>query len=174
MLTAPETNDGRYFMGDVIDIKTPNNKPRRLTAKQELFASELVNGVGLEDGLPLSQAEAYRRAYSCGSSSDSTIWREASKLCRNPLVTARVSELRGVKDGLELASGLSQRDWIISQLTSMASDEDIPPASRVRSLELLGKHTSLWTGQVSVVQPDADALKTQLSARLEELLTVNK
>ena len=159
-------------MGDVIDIKAPTNKPRRLTAKQELFASELVNGVG-EDGLPLSQAEAYRRAYSCGSSSDSTIWREASKLCRNPLVTARVSELRGVKDGLELASGLSQRDWIISQLTAMASDEDIPPASRVRSLELLGKHSSLWTDQV-VVQRDSDALKTQLSARLEELLTVNK
>lgn len=57
-----------------------------LTAKQEKFALNIFNG--------MNQADAYRDAYPKQRMSDKTIWESASKLMKNPKVTARIAELR--------------------------------------------------------------------------------
>ena len=57
-----------------------------LTAKQEQFAKNIVEG--------MSQADAYRNAYPNQNMSDKTIWECASKLLKNPKVSTRVAELR--------------------------------------------------------------------------------
>ena len=57
-----------------------------LTPKQELFVQNIIQG--------MSQADAYRGAYSCKNQSDKTIWENASRLANNSKVQARLKELR--------------------------------------------------------------------------------
>ena len=57
-----------------------------LTAKQENFVKNIIDG--------MSQADAYRSAYSSKSMSDNAIYREASLLMSNPKITQRLNELR--------------------------------------------------------------------------------
>ena len=57
-----------------------------LTAKQEAFAQAIASG--------LTQADAYRSAYSAAKQNDTTLWANASRMAANTLVVARVAELR--------------------------------------------------------------------------------
>lgn len=57
-----------------------------LTAKQEAFAQAIVSGK--------SQADAYRGAYDAGRMKPATIQNNASSLCKNSEVAARIAELR--------------------------------------------------------------------------------
>ena len=57
-----------------------------LTSKQESFCHAIVSG--------MSQADAYRAAFSAGKMKAETIQEEASRLMANPKVSARVVELR--------------------------------------------------------------------------------
>ena len=57
-----------------------------LTSKQQAFAQAIVSG--------MSQADAYRAAFSAGKMKAETIQEEASRLMANPKVSARVVELR--------------------------------------------------------------------------------
>ena len=57
-----------------------------LTAKQEKFVQCIIDG--------MSQADAYRAAYSTRNMSDNAIYREASLLMSNPKIAQRLKELR--------------------------------------------------------------------------------
>lgn len=57
-----------------------------LTAKQEKFVHNIIDG--------MSQADAYRNAYSAENMSDNAIYREASLLMANPNIAQRVKEIR--------------------------------------------------------------------------------
>lgn len=67
----------------------------RLTSKQEKFAVELAAGVD-DNNQPISQAEAYRRAFDCLNMTDKSIHETASKLASNPKIASRIKELRDV------------------------------------------------------------------------------
>lgn len=58
-----------------------------LTAKQEKFVQNLIKG--------MSQAEAYRGAYSTKNMSDNAVNVEACRLLQNPKVALKYEELRG-------------------------------------------------------------------------------
>jgi hypothetical protein len=58
----------------------------KLTAKQELFAQCIADGMG--------QADAYRTAYDAEGMKDSTIYSKASVLMSDGKVAARVAELK--------------------------------------------------------------------------------
>lgn len=57
-----------------------------LTAKQEAFCQAIVSG--------MSQADAYRAAYSAGSMKPETVQKRASELMRNGEVAGRVAAIR--------------------------------------------------------------------------------
>lgn len=57
-----------------------------LTAKQEAFVKNIIDG--------MSQADAYRSAYSTKNMSDNAIYREASVMMNNPNIAQRLKELR--------------------------------------------------------------------------------
>lgn len=65
----------------------------KLTAKQEKFAVELATGVD-ENDQPISQAEAYRRAFNAVKMTDKSIWEKASELANRVKVAERVKLLR--------------------------------------------------------------------------------
>lgn len=150
-------------MGDVVDLKQA-----KLTAKQMKFCEEVVYGLD-DDGKPLSQSEAYRRAYST-TGSDKTVWINACKLMANAKVALRVKQLRAQKEVATQASSLSERDYVLQNLKAIIENADENASARVRGLELLGKHLSLWTDTVEVKQTNADELKQELATRLDGLL----
>jgi predicted Ser/Thr protein kinase len=57
-----------------------------LTAKQEAFAQCIADG--------MTQADAYRTAYSAANATDKTVWEKAARLMAEGKVRARVDELR--------------------------------------------------------------------------------
>ena len=152
-------------MGEVVDLKQV-----KLTPKQMKFAEEVVYGLD-SDGKPLSQSEAYRRVYSVKGSSDKVVWVESCKLAANPKVAAMITRLRQQKEVATQASSLSERDWVLQNLKAIIENPDENASARVRGLELIGKHLSLWTDTVQVNSTSsADELKQQLATRLDDLL----
>ncbi len=77
---------------------------KKLTDKRENF-SQLVVSCG-------SASEAYRTAFDVSEGTkDSTVWSEASRLMADPLVAARIEEIRQeAKKAHKI-----DRDWIINQ-----------------------------------------------------------
>jgi phage terminase small subunit len=61
-------------------------KERKLTNKQERFCHEVIRQP--------DAAKAYRAAYDTKNMKIETIWNQASKMLRKPLVAARVAELK--------------------------------------------------------------------------------
>ena len=152
-------------MGEVIKIKSGKSK---LTNKQMKFCQELVYGVD-DEGKPLSQSEAYRRSYNT-KGTDKTVWMDSSKLIKNPRVTLMIKELRDQKQVSTQASLLSDRDYVLQNIKKIIENPEENASARVRGLELLGKHHSLWTDTVELKQTNADELKQQLATRLDDLL----
>ena len=147
--------------------KRKRRKRRALTAKQEGFVRGLIKG--------LSQADAYRAAYQCDAMGSHAIHCEASLLASHPEVTQRLLAHETSMERSVLTSALTRRRWIIERLEAEAVDMDQgSPASRVRSLELLGKDSSvkLWSDVVETVAAEAspDEVRAQLEHRLTALL----
>lgn len=79
-----------------------------LTKKQEDFINSYM-----ETG---NASEAYRRAYSCDNSKESTINRQAHELLKNPNITARVKALQ---DDLKEHSDI-KKNAILEELSAIA------------------------------------------------------
>jgi hypothetical protein len=152
--------------------EAPKRKRRALTAKQEAFVKALTSGG--PDGNGMTQADAYKAAYDCGNMSDAAIYTEGWKLCtQHPEITRRILSQQAVMAKAALSSALTRRRWIIERLEAEAVDMEAgSPASRVRSLELLGKTERLWTDVLETVTADAspDEVRRELEARLTALL----
>jgi hypothetical protein len=65
---------------------------------------------------------------------------------------------------------LSERDYVLHHIRKIIENSSENASARVRGLELLGKHHSLWTDTVELKQTNADELKQQLATRLDDLL----
>jgi len=60
-------------------------------------------------------------------------------------------------------------DWIIQRLQEEATDESNPPASRVRSLEVLGKIGGLFKDHIKVeAYRSPDEIQKDLMEKLEK------
>ena len=151
--------------------KRKRRKRRPLTAKQEAFLAALIRGA--------NQADAYREAYDCEAMGSHAIHCEASLLASHPEVTARLLAHQASIERAAVSSALTRRRWIIERLEAEAVDMEAgSPASRVRSLELLGKDSEvrMWTDVLETVTADAspEDVRQQLEARLTALLGTAK
>lgn len=108
---------------------------RRLTAKQAKFAEELARGS--------SKAGAYRAAYDVRKMSPMHTSAEGQKLAKHPLVARQIEALRLAQEAKKHATPAALRQLVVERLTAHAIDEEIPPAQRLRALELLGKITEV-------------------------------
>ena len=80
----------------------------KLTAKQELFAQCIADG--------MKQADAFRKAYDAQKMQPSTIWEKASRISSDSKVSARIAEL---KEALQ-AKGLWTRQKSVEALSDIA------------------------------------------------------
>jgi hypothetical protein len=144
-------------------------KRRTLTAKQERFVQALTKGG--PDGKGMSQADAYRAAYSADRMSSHAVHCEASLLAAHPEVTARVAVHRAAVERSTLTHGLTRRRWIVERLEHEAKTAG--DAGRIRALELLGKTESLFTDRIEQVESDRspDEVREELEQRLLKLVS---
>lgn len=98
-----------------------------LTAKQEKFVQGIIEG--------MSQADAYRSAYSCKNMSDNAIYVNASKLMADDKIALRVQELRERLVKPSIMSAQQRLEWLTSVITS---DEE-STADKLKAADLMNK-----------------------------------
>ena len=129
-----------------------------MTPKQKKFTEVFVNGT--------SQSQAYRTAYYTQNMSQKTVWEESSRLRKHPKVAARIIELEVEKEARRRMQALSREDRVLKELEEIAY-RDGPISSRLRALELLGKHIGLFKTKELPVIPD---LKKRLLLTFKDAL----
>ena len=149
---------------NVIGIR---DKQDKLTSKQEAFVRQVLAGDDL--------STAYRKAYEASKMSSASINREAHRLSNNPKITPRLKRGMEVREVSAQSSYHSLRHSVIERLDLMANDRDASDSSRVRSLELIGKHVGLFTDQVSITSDQStEELQEELTTKIAELLDLDQ
>lgn len=125
-----------------------------LTPKQEKFVQGIIDG--------LSQADAYRSAYSTNNTSDKTVWENASRLMNNPKVTARIQEIRNemmkpsimsAQERLELLSRMArgeEPERVVEYRDGERVEIELPASLKTRreAIETMNKMTGEYVQKV--------------------------
>ena len=107
-----------------------------LTAKQELFVQKIIEG--------MSQADAYRSAYSCKNMSDNAIYVNASKLASDAKVALRLKELRGELAKPSIMSAQERLEW----LTQLIQSEEETTSDKLKATDIMNKMTGEYVTKV--------------------------
>ena len=133
------------------------------TIKQKKFAQAVADGASL--------ADAYRSSYDVSNSSKTTIQVNASKLAATANVLPLIEAAKARNDrGNERSLG-NRRRWILDKLINEAEDPENPAASRVKSLELLGKLAGMFDSERERSEKREHATEQQLEAELLQRLS---
>jgi hypothetical protein len=134
-----------------------------LTAKQEAFAQEVAKGSTL--------ADAYRSAYDAERMKPSSVWNNASQLMQRTQVAHRVEAIQQAMEQSSLHDSARLKRLVLERLHVEATKEENSDASRVRSLELLGKTVAMFSDRVEQVESSRSAseIEQELINRLAEL-----
>ncbi len=98
-----------------------------LTAKQEKFVQGIIEG--------MSQADAYRSAYSTSNMSDNAIYREASVLMNNPNISQRLTELREQMMKPTIMTAQERLEW----LTGIILSDEVMIADKLKASDQMNK-----------------------------------
>ena len=156
-LTKKEIAEGMKAVPiETIILGAQSKQGIKLTKKQKAFAEQVV-ATG-------NKTEAYRRAYNTKGKRE-TAGVEASKLSRSPNVATYITALEAQKEVEEYLLPPRLRAMAIHKLSSMALNDDLPPAQQLKALELVGKMTevALFTERRELVHTmDSTTLKSKL------------
>ena len=120
-----------------------------LTPKQELFVQNIIQG--------MSQADAYRSAYSSKNMSDKTIHEAASRLMADSKISARVEELRRQLAKETIMSAQKRMEW----LTGVIQSENESTTDKLRAIDLMNKMSGEY------VQKIAAEVQTETTINIE-------
>ncbi len=107
-----------------------------LTANQEKFVQGIIQG--------MTQADAYRFAYSCKKMSDNAIYVNASKLAADTKVALRLKELREQLAKPSIMSAQERLEW----LTDLVQDKITPTDHKLRAVDIMNKMTGEYVQKV--------------------------
>ena len=117
-------------------------------------------------------SDAYRQAYNTSNMKPATVNREAHTLMSNPKITTRVEALQRAKDRAVVASGLSDRELVLTKLRHFMDHAEPSDGPKIRAAALLGKSVGLFRDVQVQEQPRiADEIREELEKRLAEYLT---
>ena len=143
-------------------------KDTPLTLKQRAFVNEIVKGkLG-------SYKEAYAKVYDVTLTKAGKVPKwvevEASKLVANPKIALSLHKAIERREHSVTASALRTRNYVIERLYK-ESKESESDASRVRSLELLGKTVAMFSDVLEERSArDREEIERDIEAKLEQLL----
>ena len=142
-------------------------KKSKLTTKQRGFIKDVAMGE--------TKAQAYRNNYNT-KASPKVVGTDASKLASNPVISLEVEAFKVALSAMEYHKGNQLKAFIMHQLTLHSLNEDNPPASRIRSLELLGKtyDVGLFVDRKEITTiKDSQDTKARLLEQLAQALQKN-
>lgn len=122
-----------------------------LTPKQEEFVKNIIEG--------MTQADAYRSAYSCKNMSDNAIYREASLLVENPKVAQRLKELREQLAKPSIMTAQERLEW----LTGLIADNDVAIGDKLKAADIMNKMQGEYTQKVQAEVTNAVNINIELS-----------
>jgi phage terminase small subunit len=122
-----------------------------LTPKQEQFAQSIVAG--------MSQADAYRSAYSTKRMADKTIWENASRLMADSKVKARVQELRDRISTESIMTAQKRLEWLSNAIQS----EDVATNDKLKAIDLMNKMQGEYVQKVQAEVTNAISINIELS-----------
>lgn len=122
-----------------------------LTPKQEAFVQNIIQG--------MSQADAYRSAYSSKKMSDNAIYREASLLMSNPKVAQRLSELREQLAKPSIMSAQERLEW----LTGLIQSKEESTSDKLRAADIMNKMQGEYVQKVEAEVKNAVNISIELS-----------
>ena len=135
-----------------------------LTTKQRKFAREVAKGS--------TKADAYRAAYDV--TSQRTLNVEPYMLARDPRIAKEIEAYTLAIEAEKHRTPTALRALVIQQLTEHALDKDIPPAQRIKALQLLGTVAEVGAfvelKQVRTISSSEDA-RARVMQELRGLLT---
>ena len=136
-----------------------------LTPSQRTFAKEVARGQ--------KKSNAYREAYP-NAKSPNTLNREPYMLMRDPRIIKEVEAYTLALEAEKHRTPAALRSLVIQQLTEHALDKDIPPAQRIKALQLLGTVAEVGAfvelKQVRTITSSDDA-RARVMSELRGLLT---
>lgn len=83
----------------------------------------------------MSQADAYRSAYSVKDMSDNAIYREASLLMNNPKVSQRLNELRNQMMKSSIMSAQKRLEW----LSNLIANDEEGTSDKLKAIDIMNK-----------------------------------
>lgn len=162
----------------LVDGSLVQQRDVKLTAKQAGFIRAVMGKDA--NGKPNTLSQAYRDNYDCSNMTDKTVHEKASKLAAQDKIAARLRALEQQKDQTALRTAHSRLEFILERLEmeALGQGDDTNAASRVRSLELLGKLAhgggSLFQERIATEDTrDSGAIREELEQRLSRLLSGN-
>jgi len=137
----------------------------KLTPKQERFAQLVAGGS--------SQADAYREAFN-SKGKDSTVHSEASRLMKDPKISARVDALIALKERAIQRKAVSDRELVVGKLRRWVEDGidpttgDEPTNAQLAAAQLLGRTVALFSDKqvVEKVERSPDEIAAEIERRL--------
>ena len=121
-----------------------------LTPKQEVFVQKIVEG--------MTQADAYRSAYSTKNMSDKTIHEAASRLMADSKISARVSELREQIDTRAIMTAQERLEWLTGIING---EEDIN--AKLKAIDIMNKMQGEYVQKVEAEVKNAVNINIELS-----------
>lgn len=121
-----------------------------LTAKQELFVQKIIEG--------MSQADAYRSAYSCKNMTDNSIYVNASKLVADAKVAQRLKELREQLAKPSIMSAQERLEW----LTQLIKSENESTTDKLRATDIMNKMQGEYVQKVETEFKNAVSINIEL------------
>jgi phage terminase small subunit len=121
-----------------------------LTPKQEKFVQGIIEG--------MSQADAYRNAYSCKKMSDKTIYEAASRLMADSNISARVQELRERVACETIMSARKRQEWLTEFIKGAHLSAD-----KLRALDILNKMTGEYVQKIEAEVSSDVTINIELS-----------
>lgn len=155
-----KTKDGKVW-GVKLDTKG------RVTAKQRLFASLIVQG--------LSPREAYRKAYNCLTANESTIATSANRLMNDPKVSVLLQSSLDKREENLVSDAVAARRHVMTELLTHAKEMK-SEGSKLKALELIGRAVGMFTDKLEtkVEEVSTDQLKRELETHLALLDAATK
>ena len=148
-------------------IISGEGKKRTLTAKQRGFVRDVALGE--------TKAQAYRNNYNTKASAK-VVGNNAHNLSINNGIAREIEAFKVALSAREYQEGTKLKAFIMHQLTLHALNEDNPPASRIRSLELLGKSYDVGlfmeARKESTINNSVD-IKAKLIEQLKDIMYKN-
>jgi hypothetical protein len=119
---------------DTVLLGVAGARELKLTAKQKAFAREIALGE--------TKTGAYRKAYK-SKAKPKVAHSNAAKLAKDDRIATYTAAINRAMEVQALQTPAQLRALVVSELTKHAIDEDLPPAQRLRALQLLGTVTEV-------------------------------